>query len=606
MSRTFDAGILGRLGEATSEELAAALSAIRTDFSHFASQPASQDNLSAVTELESAAQSIKAEQASRAQQAADYSARLSSLGALTDKSDDKPAEPDPQVQQEPLEPGQPDKRAEPNQPALPEPGEGDGDKPSGDGDDSAVTAAGAPRRPLGTGGHKPAARRAAAIPRVTVQTYANHGVAHSPAGEPVAMSDVLRAFEDRRRLNRAGGGGYERYPIVTAVTTFPEDRFLARQADPDRNDNVVRRAVREAASIHARDNLNRELRIRTGRSEDSALVAAGLCAPVETIYDIDVVGDQDRPIRDSAVVRFGAERGGVQLRPDISGAGQTLATGVWTTTQDEADPIVPKTCVEIDCPGLVTAEVEALYQCMTWSNMSTRFDPEGMQANLEAQGVAHARFAENRLFTQIQTASKDVYSSRVLGATRDILVTLDQMTAYLRNRHRLRGAMPLRWVAPLWARNLMRADITRQMVGDGLQSLAVTDAELERWLAERNVNTTWHLDGTDPADITGPTPDVVVPAQFYANLVDESAVPGFPDAISTLLYPEGTWLYLDGGTLDLGVVRDSTLNSQNRFQTFSEEFAFPLFKGVESIHLVMQVQPTGQSAATRDTNAIVD
>jgi len=603
MSRTFDAGILGRLGEATPEELAAALSAIRTDASHYGSQPASQDNLSAVTALESAAQQIIAEQAQRAKVAADYSARLSSLGALTDKSDDKPAEPDPQVQQEPVEPGQPDKRAEPNQPALPDPDEGD--KPASDGDDSAVTAAGAPRRPLGTGGHKPASKPAAALPRVTVQTFANAGVAHSPAGEPVAMSDVLRAFEDRRRL--AGRGrGYERYPIVTAVSTFPEERYLARQSDPDRNQHVVRDAVRAATSIHARDNLARAQRIRSGPTEDSALVAAGLCAPVETIYDIDVVGDQDRPIRDSAVVRFGAERGGVQLRPDISGAGQTLATGVWTTAQDEADPIVPKTCVEIDCPGIVTAEVEALYQCMTWSNMSTRFDPEGMQANLEAQGVAHARFAENRLYTQIQTQSKDVYSARVLGATRDILVTLDQMTAYLRNRHRLAGSMPLRWVAPLWARNLMRADITRQMVGDGLQALAVTDAELERWLAERNVNTTWHLDGIDPADITGPTPDVVVPAQFYANLVDESAVPGFPDAISTLLYPEGTWLYLDGGTLDLGVVRDSTLNSQNRFQTFSEEFAFPMFKGVESIHLVLQVQPTGQSAATKDTNAIAD
>jgi hypothetical protein len=262
--------------------------------------------------------------------------------------------------------------------------------------------------------------------------------------------------------------------------------------------------------------------------------------------------------------------------------------------------------VEIDCPGVVEAEVEAIYKCLTFSNMSTRFDPEFMDAVVRAQSVAHARFAENRLITQLTTASKDVYSTQVLGATRDILVTLDQMLPYIRSTQRLNDDQPMRWIAPHWARNLMRADITRQMVGDGLQALAITDAMINSWLAERNVNVTWHLDGIDPAEITAPTPDVAVPAQFYTTLGDEVAVPGFPNALSTLFFPEGDWLYLDGGTLDLGVVRDSTLNGQNRFQTFSEEFGFPAFRGIESIHLVIQANPTGQSAATKDTSAIVD
>lgn len=591
MPPEFNADILGRIGEASAAELNAALAAIRTDAAHYGSQPATQDSLEAVTGLETAAHAIIAEQQARATRAADYAARLNSIGTLTDQ----PADP-PEVPETPQDPPA-DPPADP--PETPEEGPGT--------DGGNVTASGRPaaRRPLGTGGHKPAGPAAPTIPRVTVQTFANSGVAHTASGEPVAVDAIVRAFEERRR-NTALGRGSERYPIITQVSTFSEDRQLGRNTTAGRNQSIVRNVVRQAQALHARDNLNRQQRIRSGPEGMTNLVAAGLCAPVETIYDIDVIGDQDRPIRDSAVARFGAERGGVQVRRDISGVGQTVATGVWTTDQDEADPIVPKTCVEVDCPGIVTAEVEALYQCLTFSNMSSTFDPEAMQAAVEAQGVAHARFAENRLYTQMVTASKDVYSAQVLGATRDILVTLDQTTAYLRNRHRLSGPMPLRWVAPLWVRSLMRADITRQMVGDGLQALAVTDAELERWLAERNVNITWHLDGIDPADITAPTPDVVVPAQFYANLVDESAVPGFPNAISTLLYPEGSWLYLDGGTLDLGVVRDSTLNSQNRFQTFSEEFAFPLLKGVESLHLVMQVNPTGQSAATKDTSAIVD
>ena len=38
------------------------------------------------------------------------------------------------------------------------------------------------------------------------------------------------------------------------------------------------------------------------------------------------------------------------------------------------------------------------------------------------------------------------------------------------------------------------------------------------------------------------------------------------------IFPEGEFLHLDAGTLDLGIVRDSTLNSTNDFQIFGENF----------------------------------
>lgn len=36
--------------------------------------------------------------------------------------------------------------------------------------------------------------------------------------------------------------------------------------------------------------------------------------------------------------------------------------------------------------------------------------------------------------------------------------------------------------------------------------------------------------------------------------------------------PYGTFIYLDGGKLDLGLVRDSTLQSSNDFRVFGEVF----------------------------------
>jgi hypothetical protein len=53
-------------------------------------------------------------------------------------------------------------------------------------------------------------------------------------------------------------------------------------------------------------------------------------------------------------------------------------------------------------------------------------------------------------------------------------------------------------------------------------------------------------------------------------------------------------------------VRDSTLNARNRYRQFSGEFEGAAFRGIESLRLVMTVQPTGQTAGTADLSAIAD
>jgi hypothetical protein len=92
-----------------------------------------------------------------------------------------------------------------------------------------------------------------------------------------------------------------------------------------------------------------------------------------------------------------------------------------------------------------------------------------------------------------------------------------------------------------------------------------------------------------------------IPAQVYANVTANSAIPGFIDRIDAVLFVEGEWLYLDGGILDLGLVRDSTLNAKNRYRTFMETFEGVAFKGVETLRLNMEVQPTGSTAGTIST-----
>jgi hypothetical protein len=611
MTAKFNADILGQLSDASLDAINEALAAIRTDAAALRAETegkaATEASVTAYQGLLDAARKLNAEKASRAALADQQASQFSELDDLT-------APPAPEAAPEPAAPAVPDPALapkdapDPTDPATVDPaGQNapEGDAPTGGPDDgpaptdtgdSAVTASA--RRPLG-GINGPADTEPAALPKVTLRTTAAGGLPGVEPGAQLTREQLITAFSTKgQAVSGLNVGGYERYSVATVRTEYPEDRMLRRGVSAFTNMERVDAASRSARRLHARDNQT-ALTVRRGPAADDVLTAAGLCAPLETDYDIEVIGDVDRPVRD-ALVRMGAERGGLQWRPALDGVTQTGGIGVWTAANDEADPLVPKTCVEIDCPGVLSAEVDAVYQCLTFSNMSTRFDPEWMDATIQAQNIAHARFAENRLLTQITTASKNVYSTKVLGAMRDSLVTLDRMVAYYRNVHRLNANAPLRWICPAWFRDMLRADIVMQMVGDGLASLALADGELNRFLAERNVNVTWHLDGINPPDVDLAT-DIVTPNQFYALLATNSAVPDFPTPVSTVLFREGDWTYLDGGTLDLGVVRDSTLNGLNRFQTFSESFETTAFRGIESIHLVLRVQPTGESAATADT-----
>lgn len=593
----FNADILGRLGEAAPEELRDALAAIRQDFAAIKDQAPTDENVAAISALRDAAVAIQGETTRRQQTASDFSAKANELGAIFNEMDNNSdnaegvSSTSHGSQEESASTQETVEETHEGPAGQGEGSNGDGGSnggSNGDGEQGgSVTASGGQRRLGGTNLNLAEQRTTPQLGQVRYRTTAAAGLNTITAGATLDADSLRRALFDRIR-SVTNVPGYERYRVATVRAEFPEARTLTASADYERNMELVRNAVQEARALPAMQ-----------RSDDGqhALVAAGLCAPLENLYDIRVVGSTGRPVRD-ALVRFGAERGGIQYRPAMDGVTQTGGIGFWTEANDEADPLVPKTCVEIDCPGVVTAQVEAIYKCLTFSNMSTRFDPEFMQAVIDSQDIAHDRIAENRLLTTLTTASKAVYSNQLLGATRDILATLDKVIAYYRNVHRLRDEVPLRWIAPLWALYLIRADMTRQMVGDGLQVLALTDAEIVRWFRARNVNPTWHLDGIDPADLTAPEPDVPVPAQFYTLLAANSEVPDFPSAISSLLFAEGDWLHLDGGTLDVGVVRDSTLVGQNRFQTFSESFEFPAFRGIESLHLIIPASPTGASAAT--------
>jgi hypothetical protein len=499
--------------------------------------------------------------------------------------------------------------------------DGTGDEGTGDGQDAPpaarepVTAA-APRR----------TRQATAVPRPgqrtgTPPTRTQTDSGWAPPAAQVALvaasglesvglatgSDITTTQQlgeainaKRHALRRSVGGDGEQITVASVRTTVPDDRYL-RENDPDHNTRVL-------ADVTSRDTLVASAAAATARG---ALVAAGgLCAPITQLYDVPVIGSAARPVRD-ALTNMGADRGGIRWRQHLSFGDFAGATGIWTLDMDEAvgtgTPPAPKPCLDVECPEPAEAYVEAVTFCMTFSNVTTRFDAEATAANIQAAQIAHARYAENRLLTQLAALSTTLTAPAVVSATRDILLALDRLFAAHRNFYRLEENEAFRLVLPRWVRDALRADL---LLGAGFASgddlfdaFAATDALITGWFTARGVNITWHLDGR-PATLAA-AGEVGMANQFYGAWADNAAVPDFPAQLEALLWVEGEMIHLDAGTLDLGIVRDSALNQNNRYKQFSETFEGVAHRGVEAIRLVVDLQISGMTAGTADTRAIL-
>jgi hypothetical protein len=133
----------------------------------------------------------------------------------------------------------------------------------------------------------------------------------------------------------------------------------------------------------------------------------------------------------------------------------------------------------------------------------------------------------------------------------------------------------------------LRTDLARSQGAD-LEMFAVSDAEITRWFRVRNLVPTFYMDGS-----TGS-------GQVFGAQAAGALLP-YPSTVQVYMFVEGSFLFLDGGTLDLGLVRDSTLNSTNDYQIFAETFEAVACVGVEALKLNLSICSDGTAAPTNAT-----
>jgi len=403
--------------------------------------------------------------------------------------------------------------------------------------------------------HRPVAQASVAAVAIT----AGADIPGYTAGSSLDnMNVVAEAMAKRLHgLRRVNGGDGEQHIVASVSTAFPEARTLTQDAESNWN------------------------KIQAVTGPEALVASGGHSTPFAVKYDIFGMGTTARPVRD-ALPRFQADRGGIRFitPPKLSDYGN--AVGLWTAANDAASSPDPatKSSLTITAASENTVATDAVTLQLQFGNLMTRAYPELIARHNELGLIQHAREAEQNLLTKIGEASTAVTTTSLIGFGRDFLVQLGRAASAYRSRHRLEADAPLRAIIPAWVKDAMAADLALSMPGD---SLLNAYGEIDGYVASCNVNLTASLDATVSGAQSG------------------GALNEFADSFVWYMFSEGSFLFLDGGTLDLGIIRDSSLVGTNDYKMFVETFEGIAFIGVEALKITSTISVNGVAAALRDT-----
>ncbi|HEU5108610.1 MAG TPA: major capsid protein [Micromonosporaceae bacterium] len=306
-------------------------------------------------------------------------------------------------------------------------------------------------------------------------------------------------------------------------------------------------------------------RILNELTDPSVLTAAGgWCAPSEIRYDFFNIACQER----TAVIDLptvGIDRGGIKwpVAPSLAdvfsspaafapfGATFNVQSVPWLWTESDdiaaATGSPTKPCIRVPCSSFGEARLECYGYCVTAGNLTDSAFPEATANFLKLVMAAQIRAENFRYLAQMVSGSTNVGAIGTAGAgtTAPLLGAVELAAIDYRTKYGMCDDDVLEVVLPTWTKGVVRSDLAKR---NGLALFDVTDAMIAAWFDVRSVRVQF----VGEYQVRGSG----LPGQ-------SSAITAWPTSLEFMIYAAGTWVRGDGMSLDLGVVRDSTLNSTN-------------------------------------------
>jgi hypothetical protein len=343
-------------------------------------------------------------------------------------------------------------------------------------------------------------------------------------------------------------------------------------------------------------------------TDPGVLVAAGgWCAPPVPRYDFFNIACQARTgLVDLPSISI--DRGSISFptSPSLAdvlsnpaafapfGATFNASSMPWLWT--EADDILTvtgtgtKPCIRVPCPGYNTATLECYGHCITAGNLASAAFPENVANFISLVMAAQLRAENFRYLAQmvsLSTAASSI-SCTGTGTAAPVLGAVELAATDYRTKYGMCDDDVLEVVIPTWIKGAIRSDLAKRT---GVDMINVTDAMIADWFDTRGVR----------AQMVGEYQ--VRTAGFPGQA---AAITSWPSTVEFMVYAAGTFVRGDGMTLDLGVVRDSTLNAENdHTAAWAEECHLIARLGHESRRYSVPICTDGTTGAADQTACCV-
>lgn len=311
-------------------------------------------------------------------------------------------------------------------------------------------------------------------------------------------------------------------------------------------------------------------------TKPSALVAAGgWCAPSETVYNLFEVECENDVLY--SLPTFRVTRGGIRW-PVFVPHDESFNPGfVWTEADDIAATAgtPTKPCVRIPCPTFTECRLDAVGLCITAGNLIDRAYPEQVRWFINRAIRAYERNNSIRKLNLVLADSVPVAIAATFGAASALISAILLQAASYRQANGLCATETLDVVAPYWLTDVVKADVARQqgaLVGDG--GGVLTDADVSAFFAAANLNLRY--------------------ISYWQNFVTQPTLV-WPASVQILIGYPGSYVEFNQGRLDLGVIRDSVLNSTNDYTAvWFEEFYCVGRRGPQARLVTLTICPLGE------------
>lgn len=294
-----------------------------------------------------------------------------------------------------------------------------------------------------------------------------------------------------------------------------------------------------------------QAKAKAGLIGAEALTAA-FCAPNEPIYTLFNIATRAGLLNLPSV---NADRGGFIIPTSLSLSDILGDSGIafeWDEETDASPGATTKPIFTVECPVSVECEVSAWVTRLRFRNTVRRFWPE-LYADITAKALVAAARTINaaRVASLLAFDTPITTTASAAGSAVEIASRVGALGYGYREREGMSPEATLDLVAPAWVLDLMVADLIAR---GSTTDYGNARARVSALFASLNVRAQFVYD-----------------MQAFNQTTAAAAV--------VLIFAPGTAVLADGGELNLGEVRDSTLNGTNRYETFVESFETVCFPG---------------------------